>query len=118
MDRVRGEVEPLDSTGYTVPGDFSLRDRIGVPAWEMARGPEVRARIRFDPEIAWMIAENLRPGQTFDPETGTLTLGATAPDALVRWTAQYGPLAEILEPEELRVRMVRHLEGVIEGCGP
>ena len=87
VSRMRSSVEILPKGGYRIPEDFSLRRHVGVPAWEMRSGPAVTARIRFTPEVAWMLRENLRAGQTFVEEPGgggVLTLDATDTDALVR----------------------------------
>jgi predicted DNA-binding transcriptional regulator YafY len=119
--RIRGEVEVMDAGGYEIPDDFDLGDRIGHASWEMGREKPVEARIRFDPAFSFMIQENVRPGQRFAPDDdggGVLTVRMTDPEALVRWVATFGPLAEILEPENLRERLVTHLEGLIRRYEP
>lgn len=116
LSRIRSGVETLEPTGYEIPADFELRSRIGVPPWELGQGDPIEARIRFEPDVAWMIEENVQSGQSFEPqedEGGILAVRATDADALVRWVARYGPDAEILEPPELRERLVVHLEGLI-----
>lgn len=119
--RIRGDVEVLEPGGYEIPPDFDLRDRIGHPSWEMGEEKPVEARIRFEPEFSFMIQENVRPGQSFEPDEdggGVLTVRVTDPQALVRWVATFGPLAEILEPADLRERLVDHLEGLIRRYEP
>jgi predicted DNA-binding transcriptional regulator YafY len=109
--RIRGEVVALGEGAYEVPADFDLRARVGVAPWELREGARVRARIRFEPEVAWMIRGNLRAGQEFQEAEdggGVLVLTATDVEALVRWIAEYGPLAEVLRPPKLRKRMVDH----------
>jgi predicted DNA-binding transcriptional regulator YafY len=115
-DRVRGKVELLPASGYQIPPGFRLFERIGRKPWELKEGTGREVRIRFVPEVAWMIAENLRDGQSFasDPDgSGVLTLRATEPRALVGWVAQFGPDAEILSPPSLRKLLVEHLEVLI-----
>jgi predicted DNA-binding transcriptional regulator YafY len=119
-DRVRGKVELLPPGGYRVPRTFRLFARVGRKPWEMKEGAGRMVRIRFVPEVAWMIAENLREGQTFaaDPDgSGVLTLRATDPRALVGWVAQFGPDAEILSPPSLRSLLVAHLEALVGRYG-
>lgn len=117
VSRIRSEVEVLEEGDYRIPDDFSLRKHVGVPSWELRAGPAVTARIRFSPEVAWMLSENLRSGQTFVEEPGgggVLTLTATDTEALVKWVARYGVHAELLEPAEVRERLTRHFREVCE----
>ena len=114
--RIRSRVEPLKAGTYEIPGDFDLKQRLGRAPWSLKEGPATTARIRFDPDVAWMIAENLRDGQSFEPArdgSGTLVTTFTDPDALVRWVAGYGPSAEVVEPRELREALVTHLETLL-----
>lgn len=114
--RIRGGVEVLPGPEYEIPDDFDLRSRIEVAPWLFARGEPRTARVRFRRDVAWMIGENLRPGQTFEPDEdggGVLALPMTDEASLIRWVAEYGPAAEILEPEELRDRMVAHLRDLV-----
>jgi predicted DNA-binding transcriptional regulator YafY len=117
--RIQGVVSILTDPAEEIPPDFNLRDRVGVPPWQYRGGPVTTARVRFVPHIAWMIEDNLQPGQSFAsaPDgSGVLTLDVTEPVALIRWVAQYGSAAEILEPADFREFMVEHLEGVRARC--
>jgi predicted DNA-binding transcriptional regulator YafY len=92
---------------------------VGIPPRQYTDGPVRTALIRFDPDIAWMIAENVQPDQEFTPEPegyGVLEVNYREPSALIRWVAHYGPSAEILEPEGLREMMRDHFRRVIERC--
>ena len=115
--RIRGEVTRLPGGGYAIPPGFSLRARVGVAPWEMTAGPRVRARVRFDADVAWMIRENVRPGQTFSEEAdggGILEIDVSDEAALVRWVAEYGARAEVLAPPALRERMRKHFKEILE----
>jgi predicted DNA-binding transcriptional regulator YafY len=118
--RIRGRVKALKSTGYEIPEDFDLKSRIGHAAWEMGEGAGVTAKVRFRPDFAWMIEENLRPGQEFEKTPdggGILTARITDEAAFLRWVATFGPMAEILSPPGLRSKMVARLEAILAGYG-
>ena len=120
LSRVRGEVTVLPGPAYEIPEDFDLKRAIGRSPWELGEGEPIGARIRFEADVAWMIAENVRPGQEFVLEPGgggVLALDAVDADALVRWVAQYGPAAEVLAPPALRERMRDHFRGVLARYG-
>lgn len=118
--RIRGDVEVLPPKDYRVPEDFDLRERLGRSPWELPGGEPTTVRVRFDASIAWMIEENVRSGQRFERGEaggGVLELRATDPEALVRWVAQYGAAAEVLDPPEVREIMRRHLEAIVGRYG-
>lgn len=119
--RIKSAVKALRRRdAYEIPADFDLRHHLGRAPWNLRGEEPVSARIRFDPDVAWMIAENVREGQRFESAkdgSGTLTVTATDPPALVRWVAQYGPSAEILEPEGIREALVEHLTGLVARYG-
>jgi predicted DNA-binding transcriptional regulator YafY len=114
--RIRGKVSVLPSTGYEIPADFDMSERLGHSAWEMGEGSGVTARVAFKPDFAWMIADNLRAGQSFEPDEeggGVLTAHVTDGTAFVRWVASFGPMAKVLSPPELVTGIVTYLEDVI-----
>lgn len=107
VDRIRGRVRASGPPGaFAVPDDFDVRERIGRSPWQYdAERRPVRARVRFDPAIAWMVKENLRGGERWKDEAGgggVLTLRATDPAALLRFVLKHGRLAEVLSPAPLR----------------
>jgi len=115
--RIRGRVTVGDPTEYAIPDDFDLSDRLGHPAWEMGEGTTVTARVSFRPDFAWMIAENLRSGQTFATEPdggGILTARVLDEPAFIRWVASFGPMARLLSPPGMVAGIVAYLEGVIK----
>ncbi len=117
--RIGGEVQPQAAEDYEIPADFNLRDCVGVPPWRYRDGPAETVTIRFAPDIAWMIEDNLQSGQSFEaaPDgSGILRLEVTEPAALIPFVAQYGPDAEILGPAAIRDRIHRHLLEVISRC--
>jgi predicted DNA-binding transcriptional regulator YafY len=115
--RIRGKVTVGPSTGYAIPDEFDLSDRLGHPAWEMGEGAAITARVAFRADFAWMIAENLRPGQSFAAEAdggGVLTARVADEPAFIRWVASFGPMAKLLSPPGMVAGIVSYLEDVIE----
>jgi proteasome accessory factor B len=115
-DRIRSQVRLLPPGGYEIPGGFSLGDHLDFRPWDLGGGRSVEVRIRFTPDVAWMIGENLRTGQEFSsaPDgSGVLTLRARAPRKLVPWVARHGTAAEILDPPWLREEMRAHLTAIL-----
>jgi len=115
--RIRGRVKVGRPTGFEIPDDFALEDRIGHPAWEMGEERALTARVRFRPEFAWMIRENLRGDQAFEADEdggGVLTARVTDATAFVRWVATFGPMAKIETPPELVDAIVALLTATVE----
>ena len=104
MDRVH-RVEVLDER-------FEPSEGAGA---ELPAGPMFRAEgagsvtIRYSPAISRWIAE--RAGKNVEAD-GSLTLEHPCADTdwAVRHVLQYGPDAEVLEPEEVRVAVRERLE--------
>jgi proteasome accessory factor B len=105
VDRIRGRVRIGVPATHPVPKDFDVQEHVGRSPWEFAgdRQP-VKARIRFDPAVAWMVKENLRGGESFREEadgSGVLTLKARDRTALLRFVLKHGRLARVVAPTAL-----------------
>jgi proteasome accessory factor C len=110
LDRI-AEVEQLDAR-FDSPRNFSL-DAI-VRDGKAFQGDGVGTlRIRYSPHIARWIAEREGRGVADD---GSLTVDYPLADRewAVRHVLQYGPEAEILGPEEVRLEVVRRLEAMLK----
>lgn len=76
----------------------------------------IRARIRFDPQVARPVRE--RPGHPSQevrdlPGGGVeVTLQAAGRAEILAWVLRYGEYAEVVEPADLREEMVRRLEAM------
>jgi proteasome accessory factor B len=105
VDRIRGRVRTGVPATLPVPADFDVQEHVGRSPWEFAndRRP-VKARIRFDGAVAWMVKENLRRGEAFREEadgSGVLSLAARDRQALLRFVLKHGRLARVASPKDL-----------------
>jgi predicted DNA-binding transcriptional regulator YafY len=98
VDRIEAS-EPTDEQ-YDVPDDFDVEEVMRDGKVLLGR-PDERVRIRYSPVVARWVAE--REGRAVDAD-GSLTLDHPLADArwAVRHVLQYGPEAEVLEPESVR----------------
>jgi len=98
LDRVEG-AEPT-AERFAVPADFSLDEVLKDGKAFHAERPRTM-RVRYSPRIARWIAE--REGKAPDAD-GSLTMEHPLADVAwaVRHVLQYGPDAEVLEPEDVR----------------
>lgn len=81
-------------------------------------GPPVRVRVRFSPEKAGFIRRTRRhPTQVVEElPDGSVVWQVEVPlsEDLVHFIVGYGPHARVLEPEELRLRVVAWARGAVE----
>jgi proteasome accessory factor C len=105
LDRIES-AEQLDEK-FTIPADFSVREMLESGRAWMGQ-PSSRLRVRYSPTIARWIAE--REGRSLDAD-GSVTIDHPLADAdwAVRHVLQYGPEAEVLEPQSVRDRLVERL---------
>lgn len=110
------EAETGEDPGVFVrPPGISLRDIETFGKWE--QGPErIRARVRWNPEAAWLAARRLpdedEAGLTELPDGGAVTeMTVGDPAHFLNWILEFGPLAEILEPPELRADFIAKVRG-------
>ena len=109
LDRITSH--KVTASTFTVPKAFSLNAVIRDGRVFMAKDA-VTARIRYSSKIARWIAE--REGKQVDAD-GSLTLEHPMADPTwaVRHVLQYGPDAEVLEPESLRVAVGKKLKAMM-----
>jgi proteasome accessory factor C len=110
LDRIAA-VEQLEAR-FDSPRDFSLDAIVRDGRAFQAEGVGT-LRVRYSPHIARWIAE--REGKTL-AEDGSLTVEHPLADHewAVRHVLQYGPEAEVLAPEEIRLEIVRRLQTILE----
>jgi predicted DNA-binding transcriptional regulator YafY len=116
VDRIRS-IEVLDRA-YDVPEDFDVaryrRDELYFPSEE-----DLLVRVRFDAGLARWIKESSPRGSVRPGPGGTVirTLRTNQPRWVVDWVLQYGPRAEIVEPESVRELMRTVCREVLEAYG-
>lgn len=108
-------IESVDRAGderFEIPADFSIETVVSGDRVFHAESPRTMT-VRYSPRIARWIAE--REGKVLAAD-GSLTLEhPLADDAwAVRHVLQYGPDAEVLEPESLRAEIASRLSALRE----
>jgi proteasome accessory factor C len=109
LDRVE-QVEPLEAR-YDSPRGFSIDAMVkDGRAFQSAEAGTLR--VRYSPRIARWIAE--REGKQVAAD-GSLVMDHPLADRdwAVRHVLQYGPDAEVLEPDEVRAAIVGRLQQLI-----
>lgn len=121
VDRIRGQAKRLHPSAtqpeFSVPDDFRVSDHVGVPPWlfGQAKRPATAVRIRFDPEVAFMVRLRPAAGDKWATEPDgaeVLTRTVTNPDAMIPWALGFGRRAEVLAPEDLRARVTERLQAI------
>lgn len=119
--RIQGAVQVKKGRGpaFRVPPGFDIEQVIERPPWEFSGGRAEVAEIRFHPEVAWMVAENLLPGQQFETKadhSGVLRLKVRkAPDThqkLLNYLAAYSGQCAVASPAWLRKQAAQHLKAL------
>jgi proteasome accessory factor C len=101
VDRIRS-IDIL-GRGYDVPEDFDVaeyrREEMYIPSDE-----DIVVRVRFDASVARWIKESSPHGTVRPGPRGTVirTIRTNQPRWVVDWALEYGPHAEIIEPESVR----------------
>lgn len=113
LDRVEGA--ELLADHFTAPENFSLDSVLTEgKALSSAERPRV-LEVRYSPRVARWIAE--REGAELAPD-GSLTVEHPLVDTAwaIRHVLRYGPDAEVLAPEDVRVELRRRLEEMASNC--
>jgi proteasome accessory factor C len=109
MDRVENAEVLADR--YEIPSDFSVSETLRAGKGLKAELPSAGIKVKYSPRIARWIAE--REGVT-PAADGSLTIEHPLADSDwgVRHVLQYGPDAEVLEPENVRTEIMRRLSSI------
>ena len=107
---------------FEPPKDFSI-ERFYEKSWEVWAGEEeVTVRVRFSARIAPMIRESKRhPSQQIEELPGgglicSVTVSGT--EEIGSWIMGWGSEAEVIEPPELRAKMLAMAEDLAKVYGP
>jgi predicted DNA-binding transcriptional regulator YafY len=100
LDRIR-ELSLLDER-FATPADFNLQQYLAA---EPVAQPQIRIRLRFNPEGAVLVTDNHTLWESLESQPdGSTIVETSVPD--LTWAASlvlsYGPLVVALEPQELR----------------
>jgi proteasome accessory factor B len=114
LDRIRGPVRPVGEPGaYALPEGGVDPDDV-VPD----EGPRTDAVVLADPSVAWAVARRARgAGEPVEGVPGRegwrrFALRGVDPDELLGWVLASGPGVELVEPVDLRARLLAHLRAV------
>ena len=114
VDRLT-ELKVEDSPGaFKPPPGFDIRGLMARLPWESGQDEEVKALVRFDPDVAWWSARTLGVSP---PESGTLDIEVPVAnrDAFMGWILSFGSSAEVLSPEDLRAEVKANVKATLAG---
>jgi predicted DNA-binding transcriptional regulator YafY len=114
MDRADGLEMVGAGNAFDRPEGFRASDAIPSAPWE-AGGSDMTARVAFSPEIAWWARRQLTPNTViveaadggFEAE-----LRVANPEAFIGWIISFEDGAKVVDPPELRDRLVARVRGV------
>jgi proteasome accessory factor B len=121
--RITGKVavEKVKGRGFELPAGFDIDEHFERPPWEYDKGKQEWARIVFHRDVAWMVAEKLKPGQKFeerDDGSGVLSLkvrkSAETHRRMLTFLAAYSGQCAIVEPAWLRRQALAQLKTLRE----
>jgi predicted DNA-binding transcriptional regulator YafY len=100
----------LSNGTFVQSPDFNLQTYLKN---ELQTQPQVKARLRFEPDFANILAGNHSYWETVETKPDG-SVEVTFPSPSLEWAASttlaYGPAVEVLEPPELRVMVAEWLE--------
>ncbi|MEN8113836.1 MAG: WYL domain-containing protein [Actinomycetota bacterium] len=108
LDRASNLATDERSEAFTSPDGFNAGEAVLGRPWEAGDEP-VAATIVFDEDVAWIAERELGPATSVVTRPdGSLhaTVDVSARDAFVGWMIGFEEKAEIIEPQELRDRLL------------
>ncbi len=110
IDRI-ASLNVLNDT-FVYPKDFSLEAYIR-DAFRVMRGDPKTIKVHFAPEVAYIVRERIwhTSQQILDQKDGSLIITVDVPITyeIISWILGFGSSAEVLEPRELRQRILEEL---------
>ena len=115
LSRFIGELS-IHGDGREPPDGFRAADHVQGGPW--APTGDERAVVAFEPDAAWLAQHSLAGAENLgEREDGRIELSVPFADASVAagLLLQFGPDAEVIEPDSLRAEIVSRLEAVMRG---
>jgi proteasome accessory factor B len=104
---------------FEIPDSFRIEEYLEASPWQFAEGKEEWARVLFRPDVAWMVEENLRPGQKFERRadgSGVLSIrvrrSPKTHQRLLTFLAAYSGSCAVLSPPWLRKQAIDDLRAL------
>lgn len=120
LDRMTSPIRQSDPAArgpeYEIPEGFKPGQALEIPPFAQSDDEVMQARVRFSPEVAWLV-ERQEPWLPVEPQAdGSLEANVSVSDTrgFLSWVLWYGLDAEIISPNELRSEIRRRLEDL---CG-
>jgi predicted DNA-binding transcriptional regulator YafY len=113
LDRAENLAAEGATGTFRPPEGFRVVDAIPDAPWE-AGDADVVATVRFDPEVAWLARRSLSGrSEAVERKDGTLEarIPVATPEAFLGWLITFDDKAELIEPVELRDRLVARVRG-------
>jgi len=103
---------------FAIPDDFSLDQYFGK-AWRMMRGEgRYKIELLFAPDVAETVADTWwhASQESIEHDDGSVTMyfEVDGLDEIVWWILSYGPQCRVIEPPELRVRVMDAAREMLE----
>ena len=104
LSRIRGDIKTGDSTDITAPADVDLVTLIET------QNPRFAATVRVTPHRAL----GLRRAHDVTHDVTEFVVRYDDPAVMTADIARYAPHVIVLEPEDLREAVIRHLQSIVE----
>jgi predicted DNA-binding transcriptional regulator YafY len=107
LDRMEKTRAGDEAEAFVRPGGFSAGAVVGKAPWE-AGGDDIEAIVQFDAEVAWWARPQLAGAEVSinDDDSLTARIRVANPDAFIGWILGFVDQAEVIEPVELRDRVM------------
>jgi predicted DNA-binding transcriptional regulator YafY len=115
VDRMEALEVGDEPESFTKPRGFDIRAVVNSQPWEAGSDPPVEARVRFDADISWWAARSLGMPEPDGDLEATVTVANV--DAFVGWLLSFGPAAEVIEPDSIRLAVAERVGAVLEHLG-
>lgn len=119
IDRMES-VEILEEKAKEKPENFIVADYMNS-SFSMFSGETQDIKLRFDNQLINAVIDRFGKGITVMPDgdshfTVRVKVKAEQPEPFFGWLFQFGTMAEIVEPCELRLKYIQHLKNVLNNA--